>query len=144
MGPPQDLYDHPASPFVTEFLGDVNVLSTALVNAMSPTKEAGFFPIGAAAPGSMTVYIRPHDLELSRTRNGRPTWQAKIARIIPLGAITRVELQMQDGTKLQVELPREKARGLDLQQNEEVYVAPRDIRVFHGTQISESQTGYAI
>src|SRR5436309_8884487 len=34
MGPPQSLYEHPASPFVTEFLGAVNVLRVETVLGM--------------------------------------------------------------------------------------------------------------
>ena len=34
MGPPQELYEHPATPFVTEFLGSVNVLRVETVLGM--------------------------------------------------------------------------------------------------------------
>ena len=34
---------------------------------------------------STSVYVRPHDFEVTRERNGRPAWSARIRRLVPLG-----------------------------------------------------------
>ncbi len=48
MGPPQDLYEHPATPFVTEFLGAVNVLPVETVLDIDVGEER---PLPVNVPG---------------------------------------------------------------------------------------------
>jgi sulfate/thiosulfate transport system ATP-binding protein len=55
VGAPQEVYDNPATPFVFEFLGDVNRLELTTV--------PGAPPEATPAQGAVT-YIRPHDIEL--------------------------------------------------------------------------------
>ncbi|MBX6314949.1 MAG: sulfate ABC transporter ATP-binding protein, partial [Isosphaeraceae bacterium] len=75
MGPPQELYEHPASPFVTEFLGQVNVLPVETVLGIDHPDDERPLPLEVpGADGSVAVYVRPHDLEVTRHRNGRPAW----------------------------------------------------------------------
>src|SRR3954465_8197014 len=92
MGPPQDLYEHPATPFVTEFLGSVNVLRVETVLGMDqlddeqplPMEIPGpHSPLSGAAPAS--VYVRPHDFDVTRELNGKPAWTARVRRLTPLG-----------------------------------------------------------
>src|SRR6476646_4014813 len=66
MGPPQELYEHPASPFVTGFLGSVNVLKVETVLGMDVGDE---MPLPLDVPGagsSPSVYVRPHNFEVAR------------------------------------------------------------------------------
>jgi sulfate transport system ATP-binding protein len=49
-GPPDEVYDHPASPFVLQFLGDVNLFHGRVDRA------------GAA--GDEVSYVRPHELQI--------------------------------------------------------------------------------
>ncbi|MDI9682320.1 sulfate ABC transporter ATP-binding protein, partial [Burkholderia cenocepacia] len=65
VGSPQDVYDHPQSAFVYEFLGAANRLPGTVAGR-------GFVAEGAAAPievdadfaGPAHAYVRPHDLQL--------------------------------------------------------------------------------
>ena len=78
MGPPQVLYEQPASPFVTEFLGAVNVLALDSVLSMDSVAEEAPLPLDLPGPeGSVLVYVRPHDLEVFRQSDGRPGWFAR-------------------------------------------------------------------
>src|SRR5436309_3872711 len=57
MGPPQELYEHPATPFVTEFLGSVNVLSAETVLGMDLLGEETPLPMELPGPdGPVSVY----------------------------------------------------------------------------------------
>jgi sulfate transport system ATP-binding protein len=69
-GPPQELYDHPANPFVMRFLGPVTEIGGRLV--------------------------RPHDIELCDTPSEDST-PATVTRVVRLGFEVRVELQTADG-----------------------------------------------
>ena len=65
MGPPQELYEKPKTPFVTSFLGTVNVLRGQTASGVAVLGEGIHVPTeidGHDLP--VSVYIRPHDLDL--------------------------------------------------------------------------------
>jgi len=130
MGPPQELYERPATPFVTEFLGSVNILRVETVLGMQAQDES---PLAVSIPGTgeqTSVYVRPHDFEIARQRNGRPAWSARIRRLTPLGGLVRLDLDLLDGTSLHVQLTRERSLELNLADGEDVYVTPKDLKYF--------------
>ena len=51
MGPPQELYERPATPFVTEFLGAVNVLRVETVLGMDQLGDEAPLPLPIPGPG---------------------------------------------------------------------------------------------
>jgi sulfate transport system ATP-binding protein len=132
MGPPQWLYEHPASPFVTEFLGAVNVLPLDSVLSMDEVREEAPLPLDLPSPdGPVLVYVRPHDLEVLREGDGRPGWFARLYRLTPLGGLVRLELRLHDGTNLLVQLTRERGQELKLADGDDVFVVPTNWKVFH-------------
>jgi sulfate transport system ATP-binding protein len=58
VGAPREVYDRPASPFVYQFLGNVNVIKSRFQGGDRVA------PPGAAASGS-DVFVRPHDIEVA-------------------------------------------------------------------------------
>lgn len=136
MGPPQELYEKPATPFVTEFLGSVNVLTLETVRGMELAGDGGRLPAGIRNGTSEqgSVYVRPHDFEITRRRNGRPAWSARIRRLTPLGGLVRLDLVLLDGTNLHVQLTRERSLELALAGGEDIFVTPKDLKVFSESQ----------
>jgi len=133
MGPPQTLYENPKSPFVTEFLGAVNILPVETVLGMETLRDEAPLPLDLPSPnGPVLVYVRPHDLEVTRQSDGRPAWLAKVRRTTPLGGLVRLELNLLDGTNLLVQMTRERGRQLHLVEGENIFVVPKDLKVFHG------------
>jgi sulfate transport system ATP-binding protein len=133
MGPPQELYERPASPFVTEFLGAVNIIQAETVLTMEPAREEAPLPLDVPGPdGTVLVYVRPHDLDIARERNGKPAWPSRIRRLTRLGGLVRLDLTLADGTALQVQLTRERCLELNLADGDSVFVTPKDMKVFHG------------
>jgi sulfate transport system ATP-binding protein len=132
MGPPQELYEHPASPFVTEFLGAVNVLPIESILSMDTIREEDPLPLDLpGSDGPVLVYVRPHDMEVTRQSDGRPAWFAHIHRLTRLGGLVRLELKLNDGTGLLVQLTRERSQDLGLETGDDIYVVPRNWKVFH-------------
>ena len=131
VGTPEEVFHHPASEFVMDFLGSVNVFhgriekGQALLGGTS-VQVAGGAPDVAAA----NVYARPHELEIERERNGSPSIAARISRINPAGSLTRVSLAGSDGREIHVDLPYDRFRDLQLVAGEEVYVVVKQVRVF--------------
>jgi sulfate transport system ATP-binding protein len=93
VGSPDEVYDHPASPFVLQFLGDVNLFHGRLGHAP-----------GGVAPDAVS-YVRPHELDLVAEPDER-TFRATLSQVLTLGPLTRLEFQRDDGSFVDVELPR--------------------------------------
>jgi sulfate transport system ATP-binding protein len=134
MGPPQELYENPRSPFVTEFLGSVNVLrgrmnSGRAVVGAGIDVHTGHYE-SAQDDGSVSIYVRPHDLDLTHHRNGSPSWPGRIGRITPLGGFVRLEVALTDGTGVRVQITRDRFNELELAPGEPIYLVPKDLKVF--------------
>ena len=123
VGTPDEVYDHPATPFVLQFLGDVNLFH-------GRTEHTA----GGATAAHETVYVRPHELEIV----GEPidgAWAATLSQTLTVGANTRVEFRRdgEDGY-LDVELPRAEfhtlRERLALQRGSRVYLRPRRVTRF--------------
>ena len=132
VGSPQDVYDHPQSAFVYEFLGAANRLPGTVAGR-------GFVAEGAAAPiavdadfaGPANAYVRPHDLQLWPAGDGhRDGIAVDVRRVIPLGGSVRVELEARTGGALEAELDRDAWRALALQVGDGATAVPRAVRVF--------------
>lgn len=103
IGAPGEVYEHPASDFVYHFLGDSNRL------------ELG---------GDRHILFRPHEVSLSRqaAADHRP---AQVRDIRPLGAITRVTLQVQGQDELiEAEVSKQHPGLVALARGETLYFKP--------------------
>ena len=130
VGAPQEVYDHPASPFVYDFLGNVTLFHGRMQDGRIRVGEAdpGNPAQGAPDAASVVAYARPHDIEISRAPVGGAI-AARVAHLSPAGPMVRVELLRDDtGASLQVHLTRERFRELDLQAGEAVFASLRNPR----------------
>jgi sulfate transport system ATP-binding protein len=132
VGSPQDVYDHPQTSFVYEFLGAANRLH-------GKVDASGFVVDGAALPvaistdfsGPAFAYVRPHDLQLYPQSAGhREGIVVDVRRVVTLGGSVRVELAGREGNLLEAELDRESWRELQLAVGDGVTAVPRALRVF--------------
>ncbi len=137
---PDEVYDHPATPFVVDFLGSVNIFHGRIESADA---EAGTLEI--AGPGhaggvveSAVGYVRPHEMQLKRERNGdKSAVEATVTGIYKAGPVARVELRRHDtGESILAEIPRAVFQELALKSGETVFVKPLAIRRFEDRQPS--------
>jgi sulfate transport system ATP-binding protein len=136
-GSPRDVFEHPASPFVMDFVGRVNVFHARLHEgkAIIGDLEWDCPEHNGREPGPAWVYVRPHELELETRRNGTASLPARVAHISPAGAVVRVLLKLaEQGRELNVEVPRERYAQLGLSKGDPVFVSPRRARVFLPTE----------
>lgn len=117
VGPPAEIYDNPATPFVMGFVGPVNVLPST----------AGIFH-SFESPSS-PVFLRPHDV-LIDTKPDAASTPAKINRIVHLGWEIEVELSLKDGQEVTAYLTREHLEQLQLYPQQRVYIKPRKAKAF--------------
>ena len=131
MGPPQELYENPKTPFVTSFLGAVNVLRGQTARGVAVLGDGIHVPTeirGSDQP--VSVYVRPHDLDLAHERNGKPSWPGRVSRITPLGASVRLDIELAEGNAVRVELTRQRFAAIEPRVGDSIFVAPRDLKVF--------------
>lgn len=94
---PRELYEHPANAFVMSFVGQVNRVGDA--------------------------FVRPHDVEITLEPTSDGT-KATVGRIVHLGFEVRVELMRDDGEPVSVQLTRDEAAALSLNQGQIVTIRP--------------------
>ena len=122
-GTPDQVYDHPATPFVLQFLGDVNLFHGRFGHAP-----------GGTTPADEVSYVRPHELEIvAAPQDG--TLAVTLSQALTVGPRTRVEFKrLDDGSFVDVELPRSDYNALrdrlGLQNGSLVHLLPRRITRF--------------
>jgi sulfate transport system ATP-binding protein len=132
IGTPDEVYGSPVTPFVYQFLGDVNLFH-GRVNA--GWAQVGGFQIKipdhqGARNADAIAYIRPHDLDISRQPE-ESAMAAVITQIRSVGPVIRLSLQVEEDNKpVEVELGRAHSQKLALQEGDRVFVKPRHLRVF--------------
>jgi sulfate transport system ATP-binding protein len=133
IGSPQEVYDNPASPFVYQFLGNVNLFHSRVHEGIARIGEVELVLDGYqhAQDSEAVAYVRPHDIEILRHSDGNSSFQATINYIHAVGPVVRIELERHD-TKayVEAELTREHFDALKLIEGEAVYLRPHNLRVF--------------
>ncbi len=132
VGTPDEVYHHPATPFVYNFLGNVNLFHARVEGGKAYVGDAVLdLPQEHTADSdSAMIYIRPHLLDISRESNGKGEIKAKIIYLNIAGPIAKVELKTESGQFIQVEIPQDRYKSLNLKRGDEVFVIPREIKLF--------------
>ncbi len=135
-GTPDEVYDHPANPFVFGFLGQVNVFhgrvegGRAHLGGFAVALSHGPHDDGRPASG----YVRPFELEVDRRPFGESSFTGLVRRVQAAGPVVRVELTAATGAPLRAELPRERFAELGLEAGDAVHLRPKRVRVFLGPE----------
>ncbi len=130
VGSPQEVWEHPATPFVYGFLGAVNrfegeAQGSVLHIGEQQLRHGG----GLQAQGRVLAYARPHELQIltDGQAQGLP---ATVDRVLSFGAAARVELRGPGGQHLEAELSREQAAQLRLQPGQHVQLQASRLSLF--------------
>jgi iron(III) transport system ATP-binding protein len=103
VGSPLDVYRHPRSRFVAEFLGETNLLDglhdgSAIVTSAGPFHVAGF---DASAPAQLLlISIRPEAWRLTLRPEPVNSFPGKIIETVYLGEIARHRFLLDAGQEL--------------------------------------------
>lgn len=111
VGTPQAVYDYPATPFVMNFVGEVNVVPTNS-HLLSNFADRNHIE---------EIFVRPHEVTLSPVENGDGTW-GTVQRIIHLGWEIQVEILLNDGHEVVAHITRETFSQLSLRRQQRVFV----------------------
>jgi sulfate transport system ATP-binding protein len=133
VGTPREIFEDPANPFVMDFLGNVNVFHGHVQRgrAVLGGLEVSYPEHPHDQSRAATAFVRAHELDILRARDGRPGIDAKVAHINAAGGVVKVRAYAEDfGLVLTVDLSPDRYKELGLKVGDPVYVAPRRVRVF--------------
>ena len=136
IGTPDHVYHQPATPFVSGFIGTVNLFHGRVNdgqvyfngnNVSIPLRANSHL---SESNRSALIYVRPHMLELEPAPQGNTSSAAIVRHINAAGPRARIELTSASGEAVLVELEHERLRLLTLQPGDTVYLRPREPQVF--------------
>jgi sulfate transport system ATP-binding protein len=127
IGSPEEVYDRPASPFVLNFLGNVNLFHGRV-------DPSGRLQIASSAEDTTVGYVRPHDIDITRPRNGQVRdgdISIRVEHISPAGPFVRIYAVRDDtGDSVEVEITRERYRQLAPIPGDHLHASLKGVRVF--------------
>jgi sulfate transport system ATP-binding protein len=126
IGTPDDVYDNPASSFVYNFLGHVNLFHGRIDNGTTYIHQTATDHL---------VFVRPHSLEITRETHEPNHFRATIRHINAAGPLVKVEAVTGWGAPVSVEMPQQRFRDLALTKGEEIFVIPKDLTVFENSTV---------
>jgi len=151
QGTPQEVWEHPATPFVYGFLGDVNLFHARASDGRISLTQA---PDGNGDPPAF-AYVRPHDLDVQRHVPGSSVqgMLVQLERAVVVGAIARLELvaapgldganqasvlehshsHHHPGRLIEAQIPAQQFQNMGLRQGETLVVTPRRAKVFQAS-----------
>ena len=133
IGTPEEIYDSPASPFVYDFLGNVNLFSGRVRDGavvIGDTKVAASATAGESDSDAI-AFVRPHDIRVSREASDTATLAARVLRSNAAGPMASLELERLDtGGQFTVQLSKEQFQQLQPKAGEPVFVELRNVKVF--------------
>ena len=126
VGTPQEVYDRPTTPFVYQFLGNVNVLrDVAAWGATGPIRDNGRL----AADG--LLYVRPHDIAVGRHEPGAVGVPAVLRFAHTAGSQTRLTLELLHTREtVDAEISRTELAELNIKLNDLVLLRLRPSHTF--------------
>ncbi len=126
IGTPDEVYAAPATPFVYQFIGNVNLFHS---RDHAPWTEQH---------GDAVAYVRPHDIDISRTPQDATALPVEVKLVRAIGSIVRVEVALEAGSEfIEIELSRERFDGAPLAGGDKVFIRPRQFKVFESGEKNE-------
>ena len=114
VGTPEQVYHNPVNVFVLNFLGNVNLFH-------GRTEE------GSVETTAKKIYVRPHELNVTRKPVSANSIKAKITFINPAGSVVRIDAVTTDGQAVQAEISQEEYKSLKPQKGEDICLTPKNI-----------------
>jgi len=128
-GSPDDVYHEPANAFVYNFLGNINLFHARVENGKAYISE----PVnGKPIPsnGDRLAYVRPHLMNIGREPQQPNPLPVRVMHINSAGPLVKVELATERGDRIQAQISHERYQELLLREDDDVFVSPRDVKVF--------------
>ena len=137
IGTPESVYDHPATPFVANFLGSVNLFHGRVEDGhLHLGEHALALGAGGGSEGSAVAFVRPHEFDLVPGWHADGGLPARILRVAAVGPSAQIEVSRVDGEVIEVTISRDAFQLLGLAEGDQVSLRPRHIRVFQAEALA--------
>jgi sulfate transport system ATP-binding protein len=133
VGTPDEVFHGPRTQFVMGFLGQVNQFYGRIEGGRLKLGGAEFehpLAMRSVSHGEASVFIRPHELDVSHDSNGHPAIPARVERIHSAGPVVRIDLRTASGEPLHVEVTQDRHCELSTRIGDTVFVTPKGMRLF--------------
>lgn len=117
VGTPEEVYHRPVNPFVSRFIGEVNLFHER-------TED------GHAQDANGTVFVRPHLLKIHRDHPNTQSFGARVEHINPAHSVVKVELRTPGGDLVKAEITHEEFADLHLERGQDVYLTFKGFQTF--------------
>jgi sulfate transport system ATP-binding protein len=119
IGSPDEVYAAPATPFVYQFIGSVNLFHS---RDHAPWTQQH---------GDTVAYVRPHDIEITATPLDSTSLPVEVKLVRAIGSIVRVEVAVDGSSEfIEIELSRERFDTAPLAIGDKAFIRPRQFKVF--------------
>ncbi|HWO99579.1 MAG TPA: sulfate ABC transporter ATP-binding protein [Methylococcus sp.] len=134
VGTPDEVYEHPATPFVCQFIGDVNWFHGRLHDGRAHIGDTAI-ELNASEhvdTERAVFYVRPHEIEILPHRESTEGIGATVRQVRRFGNAVRLELACKNGEgTVEADVSRDTWSGNALAIGDEVVLRFRHFRVFH-------------
>ncbi|GGI11170.1 sulfate/molybdate ABC transporter ATP-binding protein [Gottfriedia solisilvae] len=133
IGTPEEVYHSPATPFVYDFLGKVNLFHGRVQKGslISGGLEIPLPELEEDDYKEVTGYVRPHQISIEKFETNQTSISAIVTHIHAVGPIVYVEVLREDTKEyVEVELMNELFIKLNIELGERVFVRPNELKVF--------------
>ncbi|MFZ4527130.1 MAG: sulfate/molybdate ABC transporter ATP-binding protein [Undibacterium curvum] len=137
VGAPAEVYQHPATPFVYGFLGNVNLFHGRVHEGILDAGGVQFSAPGHADTKDAvgTGYVRPHEFDIDRYSPGAEGLVVQLRRVHSIGPLAQLELERDDnGDLVEAMISSERYQYLNLKVGEALVLRPRRLHVFVNSQ----------
>ncbi|MBI4938135.1 MAG: sulfate ABC transporter ATP-binding protein [Nitrosomonadales bacterium] len=125
-GTPDEVYAAPSTPFVYQFIGNVNLFHS---RDHAPWSEQH---------GDAVAYVRPHDIDIGATPQDGNALPVEVKLVRAIGSVVRVEVAVDASSEfIEIELSRERFDAAPLASGDKVFIRPRQFRVFESGEQHE-------
>ncbi len=138
-GTPEEVYNKPATPFVYNFLGNVNLFHGRFEDGKlflgNKELEDKFEDISGNRKAN--IYIRPHQFELTLVPNQETISKGRVDYINPAGSSVRIEVTDEFKHSILIEVTPERYKDLCIKKGDIVYLSPKDKAIFLSEEVQD-------
>ncbi len=129
IGTPDQVYHNPANAFVLNFLGNVNLFHLRVEDGKAYVGDTAIEVPGFKAENAKTasLYVRPHQFEISRQPKNKSFLKATVKFINPAGSMVKLDLVTEVGSSVQAEITQEEFGALRISRGDPVFVGLKNI-----------------
>src|SRR5437667_10258131 len=122
LGGPREIYDHPRTAFVADFIGSLNALDLTIDEVVGGYAVSRFgerervvaaVDAGHGAGETVRIAVRPEHVQLGRTGEGGSQLEGTIAEVVYLGMYTQLHVDTRPGRIVSHRLADELAARLE-------------------------------